>query len=157
MVSFFATKLLAGGEGGVVLTRRPELARVVRDLRSYDEREEWIPRYNYKMTDIAAAILRVQLSRLRGFLARRSEIASFYQQHLPQALPHQPDQVYYRFLLLLANSVDPLMHRLDKAGIATRRPVFRTLHRYLGLPDQHFPQRPELLGARPLPTRPPRP
>ena len=31
------------------------------------------------------------------------------------------------------------MQALDKAGVATRRPVFRTLHRYLGLSDDQFP------------------
>jgi dTDP-4-amino-4,6-dideoxygalactose transaminase len=139
VASFFATKLIAGGEGGVVLTRRADLAACVRDLHSYDEREQWIPRYNYKMTDVSAAILRVQLARLPGFLARRQHIARFYQQHLPHALPAQPDQVYYRFLLLLPGPVDPLMNRLQEAGISSRRPVFRTLHRYLGLPDAQYP------------------
>jgi len=139
VVSFFATKMLAGGEGGVVLTRRRELDQAVRDRRSYDEREDWIARYNCKMTDLSATILRVQLRRLPAFVERRRSLARYYAENLPYALAPTPEQVPYRFVLLLPQAVDEIMARLQERGIGARRPVFRNLHRYLGKPDEQFP------------------
>lgn len=133
--SFFATKMLAGGEGGAVVTRNRELDATVRDLRSYDEREDWKPRFNCKMTDLSASILRVQLKRLPDFLARRRQLAQLYSQ-LPYTLPNETN---YRFILLVPGSADDLMHRLQARGVNARRPVFRNLHRYLNLPDADFP------------------
>jgi len=72
--SFYATKLITSGEGGAVAGPAERLARV-RDARDYDEREDLIPRFNFKLTDIQAALGRSQLGRLDTFVARRRAIA----------------------------------------------------------------------------------
>src|SRR5439155_8269630 len=79
--SFYATKLLATGEGGMVLGPADLVARV-RDLRDYDERTDLVPRLNAKLTDMQAALGRSQLRRLDHFIARRREIAAGYRRHL---------------------------------------------------------------------------
>ena len=145
LASFFATKMLASGEGGVFLTNSPQLADFVRDHRSYDEKEHWQPRYNYKMTDMAAALLRVQLQKLPTFLARRRQIAARYYQHWrqhPRLRPATPSEsdVHYRFVGAVQVELQPLLDRLRARGVGARRPVYRPLHRYLGLEDKHFPQ-----------------
>jgi len=146
LASFFATKMLASGEGGVFLTDSQELDEFVRDHRSYDEKENWRPRYNYKMTDMAAALLRVQLGRLPQFLARRRAIAQRYaahwQQHERLRLPLQSDHahVHYRFVAAAQVPLQPLLDRLRERGVGARRPVYRPLHRYLDLPDRDYPK-----------------
>ena len=139
VASFFATKLMAGGEGGIVLCRRSELHQTICDLRSYDERPDWIPRFNYKMTDMSAALVRVQLSRLDAFLERRAALAQYYAEQLKSRVELQPGQVHYRFLIL-CNESERIMGELQALGIGVRRPVFRPIHRYLNQPDGEFPQ-----------------
>lgn len=145
LASFFATKMLASGEGGVFLTNDPKLDEFVRDHRSYDEKESWWPRYNYKMTDMAAALLRVQVGKLPQFLARRRAIAQRYAQHWRQherlrLPPSTDDDVHYRFVAAAQVPLQPLLDRLRARGVGARRPVYRPLHRYLNLPDRDYPQ-----------------
>ncbi|CAN0350012.1 unnamed protein product, partial [Phaeothamnion confervicola] len=104
--SFYATKMLAGGEGGALATRSSDLDGFARDHRSYDFCPRWMPRYNYKMTDLAAAILRVQLRRLPAFLQRRAQLAAQYRDALADIpdliLPApQPGEIHYRFVVRL--------------------------------------------------------
>lgn len=139
--SFYATKMLTTGEGGMVAADDPALLARVRDLREYDERPDLFPRFNYKMTDLQAALGRSQLARLGEFIARRRAIAGTYRRALagaPCRLP--PDEtggrhVYHRFVIAAEPPLDPLIKRLEARGVQGRRPVFRPLHRALGRGD----------------------
>jgi dTDP-4-amino-4,6-dideoxygalactose transaminase len=135
--SFYATKLLTTGEGGAVAGPAALVARV-RDAREYDEREDLAERFNYKLTDLQAALGRSQLGRLAQFLARRRRVAARYRAHLgglPLELP--PDgagsHAYHRFVVVLDRPVEPVIAHLARRGVVARRPVFRPLHRALGL------------------------
>jgi len=134
--SFYATKLLTTGEGGGVAG--PEaLVRRARLARDYDEQSELEPRFNFKLTDMQAALGRAQLERLDDFLARRRAIAARYRAALrgaPCRLPDDvPDHVYHRFVVTIDRPVDGVMTALRARGIVARRPVFRPLHRALGV------------------------
>ena len=137
VVSFYATKMVTTGEGGVV-AGPPELIARVRDLRQYDEHEDLAPRFNYKMTDFQAALGRSQLARLDQFVGRRRAIAARYAAWLaggPCGLPPDPAggrHVYHRFIVDLRRPVEPVIEALGARGVAARRPVFRPLHRALG-------------------------
>jgi dTDP-4-amino-4,6-dideoxygalactose transaminase len=92
--SFYATKTITTGEGGMVATDRDEVAQRIRVMRLHGiDRDVWnrykgpgaswkydvvAPGYKYNLTDIAAAIGRVQLTRANAFLERRREIARRY-------------------------------------------------------------------------------
>ncbi|MDR1618246.1 MAG: DegT/DnrJ/EryC1/StrS family aminotransferase, partial [Treponema sp.] len=92
--SFYATKTLTTGEGGMVVTGREELARRVSVMRSHgidravwnrytDTESSWYyevlaPGYKYNLPDIPAALGRVQLSRAWELLRMRREIAAVY-------------------------------------------------------------------------------
>jgi perosamine synthetase len=77
--SFYATKLMtSGGQGGMVVSRDLGLAAAARDYRQFDQRHDRIPRFNFQMTDLQAAIGRVQLKRLPQLLARRARIFERY-------------------------------------------------------------------------------
>jgi dTDP-4-amino-4,6-dideoxygalactose transaminase len=135
--SFYATKVMTTGEGGMIATRSGKLAQRVRDLKGTDGRPDHRQRYNFKLTEMQAAIGLVQLSRLPGFIDRRREIARRYAQalrHLPVDLPPEdPDHIFFRFVIRLGRGAGEFLRRARARGIACERPVFRPLHRLLGL------------------------
>jgi dTDP-4-amino-4,6-dideoxygalactose transaminase len=106
--SFYATKLLCTGEGGMVLSNDEALLERVRELREYDQAPSLnAAAFNCKMTDLQAAVGVAQLNQLGEFLEKRSALAAVYREHLPKdlfTLPTVPDgrtHVYYRFVVRL--------------------------------------------------------
>lgn len=104
--SFYATKTMATGEGGMVLTPHEELAQRMRTMRLHginrdvfdryiSRKPSWqydvvAPGYKYNLPDTAAAMGRVQLRRLPEMTARRAAIAARYDEalaDLPLQLP----------------------------------------------------------------------
>lgn len=138
--SFYATKLItSGGEGGMVLSDDPVLLRRVRALSAPDGRSGGL-RFNYKMTDLGAAVGRIQLNRLPEFLAARRELAACFEGELrgqglalPRALP-PADHVYFRYVVRHP-AAGILLRALRTRGIEAKRPVKRPLHRILGAGD----------------------
>lgn len=135
VTSFYATKLMTTGEGGMVFCDDPGMAEFVRDRRDYDNREEFHPRNNYKMTELQAAVGRVQLKRLPGFIARRRQLAGRYSEALaetPLRLPPPQDgHMYFRYVVA-TDTRDALEAHLNGEGIEAKRPVYRPAHHYLG-------------------------
>ncbi|HPZ48783.1 MAG TPA: DegT/DnrJ/EryC1/StrS family aminotransferase [Propionibacteriaceae bacterium] len=108
--SFYATKTITTGEGGMVVTPDPDLAARMRTMRLHGisrdifnrytdvAQRSWFyevvaPGYKYNLTDMAAAIGRVQLTRANELRDRRAEIAAQYAAGLaglPLTLPPAP-------------------------------------------------------------------
>ena len=85
MFSLYPTKNMTSGEGGMVSCATPEIARTLRLLRNQgmDRRyENEVIGFNYRMTDVHAAIGRVQLDRLPDWTKTRQSNAAFYDAHL---------------------------------------------------------------------------
>jgi dTDP-4-amino-4,6-dideoxygalactose transaminase len=139
IVSFYATKLLTTGEGGMLLSPDRRFLARMRDRRDYDERRRHALRFNYKLTDFQAALGRSQLRRLPAMLSRRAAIARRYQRGwagLPIALPppaHGRSHVYHRFVIGAPNAAGTLARRLAGLGVTARPPVYRPIHLTLGL------------------------
>jgi perosamine synthetase len=79
--SFYATKNLQSGEGGVVTTNDAELADRIRVLRNQGMRARYqyeVPGHNYRLTDLAAAVALPQFDRLAGIIASRQAHAALY-------------------------------------------------------------------------------
>jgi dTDP-4-amino-4,6-dideoxygalactose transaminase len=134
IASFYATKLMTTGEGGMLLTDDAGMAEYARDRRDYDNREEFTVRYNYKMTDLQAAIGRVQLTRLPEFLSRRRAIAAQYEEGLkglPLVLPGSDGHVFFRYVVA-TDRREELEAHLQRCGVDAKRPVHRPVHHYLG-------------------------
>jgi len=137
--SFYATKMMATGEGGMVLGSDETLLATVRDLRTMDKKEDFRVRYNYKMTDLQAALGLSQLKKLATFINRRREIAGVLNEALDKIgiptprVPADCEPVWYRYVLLLDSDADPFIQDMNKRCIECRRPVFKPIHRYLGL------------------------
>lgn len=86
--AFYPNKQITTGEGGMVVTRNPELAERIRALRNqgrYDG-SEWLQHaelgYNYRLSEINCALGLAQLKRIDEILARREQVARLYQKHL---------------------------------------------------------------------------
>jgi perosamine synthetase len=142
--SFFGNKVITTGEGGMVVTDCAEWAEKVRILRGQGMdpgRRYWFPiiGYNYRMTNIQAAIGLAQMEQIDARLAERRRVAEWYRTHLsPLAdfltLPVERDGVHHSFWLyniVLRDSVrltrDEVMAGLAQAGIDTR-PMFYPMH-----------------------------
>lgn len=85
--SFFGNKNITTGEGGMVLTSEAEVyehMKVLRDHGMRPERRYWHEEvgYNYRMTNMQAAIGCAQLARLPELLARRAEAGRIYKRHM---------------------------------------------------------------------------
>lgn len=142
--SFYATKLLCTGEGGMLLSRKPVILEKARVLREYDEEPLLVPdSFNRKMTDLQAALGLSQVRRLRQFLQRRKAIAAMYRKALAGAdvgLPVVPTgrtHCFFRYVIRLQDgrhsAMEKVMARLERRGVHCRRPIFRPLHQYLKL------------------------
>ena len=134
VASFYATKLLTTGEGGMLLCDDEGLAEEARDRREYDNRDELRVRYAYKMTDFQAALGRVQLQRLPDFIAQRRAIAAHYNESfasLPLILPKAAQHVYFRYVVRTPRQA-ALAAFLEERGVIAKRPVYRPLSHYLG-------------------------
>ena len=162
--SFHPRKVLTTGDGGMVTTRDPELAERIRLLRqhgmSINDRVRHaatavvfeaypIVGYNYRMTDLSAAIGRVQLARLDELLTRRRQLAARYDALIEQALPMierpaEPDWArsnWQSYCIRLPSFIDQrgIMQEMLDRGVATRRGIM-CAHReaaYRDLHDKH--------------------
>jgi len=136
--SFYATKVICTGEGGMVASRDEGLLDRIRDLRDYDEKVDDRPRFNYKLTDLQAAIGIVQLRKLPNFIARRRDIAARYDDFMNErgipgpVCPPDREAIPYRYVVR-SERLEEILAVGRKAGIGYRRPVFKPLHHYLGL------------------------
>jgi perosamine synthetase len=155
--SFYGNKIIATGEGGMVTTNDDRLAATMRQLKGQGmdpRRRYWFPvlGYNYRMTNVAAAIGLAQLEKADWHIARRREIAAHYARrlgHVP-GLALQPEKpwarnVYWMSSVVLAEQSvarDTAIAALAAEGIETR-PFFYPMHTlpmYQGLAKgQSFP------------------
>jgi len=137
--SFYVTKVIACGEGGMVLSNSEELLSKIKNLRDYDNKNDYILRFNYKMTDIQASLGINQLSSLEKFIAKRREIASYYFQELKDcdfSLPpwkEGNEHIYYRFVVKARDEASGYLEKLQEKNVICRRPVYIPLHVYLNL------------------------
>jgi len=135
--SFYATKVMTTGEGGMVVSGSTRLIERIKDLREYDEKHEYKIRYNYKMTDIQAALGLAQLAKLETFIQRRRRIARKYSRFLKEydlKLPcADPGHIYFRYIVGLKSDSAAVIQQLQERGIISARPVYKPLHQYLKL------------------------
>lgn len=131
--SFYATKMIATGQGGMVATADRRLADLIRDLIAYDKRDDYKIRHNYRMSALNAALGRVQVRRIPEFVAARRRLAALYDAGLkdtPACRPPREGHIYYRYVIRTGDA-DAFERHMAARGIECKRPVYRPLHRYL--------------------------
>ncbi|MCH9718653.1 MAG: DegT/DnrJ/EryC1/StrS family aminotransferase [Actinomycetia bacterium] len=124
--SFYPTKNMTAGEGGMIVTNDPELARTARLLRNQGMEKRYhneIAGLNNRMTDIHAAIGRVQLGKLAGWTEQRQQNAKFLDAHLQGVTvpPVAADaaHVYHQYTIRVAGDRDTFAERLAAAGVGS--------------------------------------
>ena len=138
--SFFGNKTVTTGEGGAVITNDDALASRLRKVKGQGQsaaRRYWHDEvgFNYRMTNIAAAIGVAQIERLNEILERKRTIARLYRDSLAnsgvtfQNVPENVEMSEWLISALLPVGIDrdATMHHMAAAGVDTR-PVFYCAH-----------------------------
>jgi len=143
--SFYGNKIITTGEGGMVTTNDSSIASTLKRLRDHGMdpgRRYWhtVLGYNYRLTNLQAALGVAQLERVEGILQWKNEVDRIYRDSLSELsnkLTFQREapwakSAHWLFTILLkpeANSLsrDELIAALESQGIETR-PVFVPLH-----------------------------
>ena len=129
--SFYADKLITTVEGGITLTNNQELAEKMQLLRSFGmtknaKFEHPILGYNYKMTDIQAAIRLTQLQKLNHYIQKRRSNIKYLKQQITNPTLTLPTQqkyahnVYYVCNILTQKNRNQTVKHLEQNGIETR-------------------------------------
>ncbi|MBI5639473.1 MAG: DegT/DnrJ/EryC1/StrS family aminotransferase, partial [Nitrospirae bacterium] len=147
--SFHPRKIMTTGEGGMITTDDPDIAARLRRFRHHGMSVSDIERhtsdkviletypeigYNYRMTDIQAAIGIEQMKKLPHIIGARRRQAGFYDEQLRKIpylkVPEVPSYAYHNYqsywVEVLGTSPvsrDELMQRLLEKGVATRRGI----------------------------------
>ena len=141
--SFYANKIVTTGEGGMMVTDGPELAERARNLRNLGFRRDQRflhteLGYNFRMTNVQAAIGLSQIERIDDHLARKRRMAARYNERLckisglrlPVERPNVTN-VYWMYGIVLADSIPfdaaVLAARLKELGVDSR-PFFLGMH-----------------------------
>lgn len=142
--SFFPNKLITTGEGGMAIFRDDETlerARILRDHGMRPGKRYWHDAvgFNYRMTNLQAAVGCAQLERVEEFVERKLEVGAAYRRALADrpglTLPAVRDNVrdtYWLFTIAIDSeklniSRDDMIAKLHRMGIETRR-MFYPLH-----------------------------
>jgi len=127
--SFYATKNMITGEGGMVLTSSDAYAALARKLVNHGRvgaYEHDILGYNYRMTNIAAAIGVCQLEKLPHLNRRRQEIATRLNRELSRlkwlttpTVPSGLEHVWHQYTIRVPKNRDALKSHLEKSGVSS--------------------------------------
>jgi len=134
--SFYANKIITTGEGGMIVTDSAEIAERAKLLKNlaFSEERRFLHHYlgfNYRMSNIQAAIGVAQLGKINTFIDKKRHLASLYNSLLKDvpgiSLPAEKSwakNVYWMYCILVKDefsmSRDKLMTRLIEKGIETR-------------------------------------
>ena len=136
--SFYANKIVTGGEGGAIVTSDKDFAKKARYLRNlcFRPEERFVHTdlgWNTRMSGIQAAVINSQLQRLPKLLDRKRTIGAMYREgldghpwfDLQKQFANSAENVYWVVALLLRNesgiSASELQTKLRDAGVDTRR------------------------------------
>ena len=122
--SFYPTKNMTTSEGGIITTNSEEFSSHCKVLRAHGMTAQYQHSefgYNYRMTDISAAIGRVQLTKLDKFNSRRREIANKYNTSFSKYVKvpeNRRGHVFHQYTIL-CNQRDELKEHLSQKGVGS--------------------------------------
>jgi perosamine synthetase len=149
--SFYPTKNMTTTEGGMVLTQDDEIARKLRMIRNQGMGTQYyheVVGYNFRMTDLAAAIGKIQLGRLPAWTETRIANAAVFNRGLERAITPKPvagtTHVFHQYTIRVPAGADRdgVVAKLNARGVGVRvyypkaihqQPVFEREARYRGL------------------------
>ena len=142
--SFYPNKHVTTGEGGMVVTDAPNIAEYCYSLRNlcFAPKRRFVHEelgFNYRLTNLQAALGVAQLERLDDFIVRKRRMGRFYHQHLSQVedleLPpvktEYAENIYWVYGIVLSDKVtfdaEEMIARLTRLNVGTR-PFFWGMH-----------------------------
>ena len=142
--SFFGNKIITTGEGGMIVTNDKYLAekcRILRDHGMTKERRYWhqVLGYNYRMTNMQAAIGVAQMAKIGKIIEKKKQIAKEYKEILGQskaiifpAEENFSENIFWLFTILIKKEIlginaNELMQIMQKNNVDTR-PIFPPIH-----------------------------
>jgi dTDP-4-amino-4,6-dideoxygalactose transaminase len=125
--SFYPTKNMTTGEGGMITTDDPDLAEACRVIRQHGMRRRYYHDdlgYNFRMTDVHAAIGLGQIEKLEQFNEARIAHAAYFTEHLEQvatpSVPKDHRHVFHQYTIRVPNGRrDALRNHLKERGVGT--------------------------------------
>lgn len=135
--SFYSTKNITTGEGGMVTTDDPEIAQRVRLMRSHGQQERYVHialGHNLRMTEMQAALGLVQIEKLERFTEQRIANAAYLTEHL-HTLVQTPitrpgyRHVYHQYTIRVPEQREAWIARLHERGIGTAIHYPTTIYR----------------------------
>jgi len=141
--AFYPNKQITTGEGGMIVTDDDEAAVLMRALRNQGRApgDTWLQHthlgYNYRLDELSAALGRAQMSRLEELLAKREQVASWYEERLaeiagvelPQASAANSRPSWFVYVVRFDREIsrDKIAQALGERGIPAR-PYFLPIH-----------------------------
>ncbi|HEY9062627.1 MAG TPA: DegT/DnrJ/EryC1/StrS family aminotransferase [Pseudobacteroides sp.] len=135
--SFFATKIITSGEGGIIVTNDDNLAEKARLYRNHGKPNAWVTNNtllgsNWRMSDITAAIALAQLERLDEIITAREKLANKYNDLMKELLPDlkivlpSSRSSWYKYIVLLPKGVsrDAVKQAIKDRGIGLQGEVY---------------------------------
>jgi dTDP-4-amino-4,6-dideoxygalactose transaminase len=155
--SFYPTKNMTSGEGGMCVTDSAEVARMLKLLRNQGQEIRYkneVVGFNTRMTDIHAAIGRVQLAKLPGWTKKRQENAAYLSANLKNVVvPHVAPGTthsYHQYTILIpgkdSKKRDEFMKRIGEKGVGSGVYYPTPIHRLPSFNfDLHLPVTEEII------------
>lgn len=141
--SFYPTKNMTTAEGGMITTDDDEIAERARLIRHHGQSQLYYheaPGYNFRMTELQAALGLVQLGKLPEWTRKRIENAAYLTQRLNNVITPRVKQgyvhVYHQYTIRVRGDRDGAVRKLENGGVGARvyyplpvhqQPVYRQL------------------------------
>ncbi len=133
--AFYPNKQITTGEGGIIVTNNPSIARLARSLRNQGREEmgSWLEHerlgYNYRMDEMSAALGVSQLKKIETFLEKRERVARMYTEKLKDSPWVRPPVVkpyvrmsWFVYVITLEKGLnrDRVIEKMEEMGIPAR-------------------------------------
>ncbi len=124
--SFFSTKVMTTGEGGMIVTNNDEIAEQARLLRDQAKdaglNRHRLVGYNWRLTEFQAILGLAQLARLDQFISERRRVARIYDEILggasdrlrPMPIPEAAQPNFYKYIVFLNEPADAIAQKLAR-------------------------------------------
>ncbi len=141
--AFYPNKQITTGEGGMIVTNSEEWANLFRSLRNQgrDVFDAWLNHtrlgYNYRLDEMSAALGLIQIGRLEELLAKRAQVAAWYNERLaglelvqrPVIVPTTTRMSWFVYVVRILPPADrnTIMEKLAEEAVPSR-PYFTPIH-----------------------------
>ncbi len=145
IASFSDEKMITTGQGGAVFSSNKKIIQEIKHRIDYKEMEIYSVKYNYKPSDLLAALGLNQLRFLTKFIEKRQVLANEYDRFFTKNsieyfnLIVDRYNTYYKYIIILKGNIQKTIQHLKKNKIDAEEPIRTPLHKLLGLDPALFP------------------